>query len=130
MNVGLKVNIELLQCDIILWQFVVSYASHLLCSFLLRIETKTEKANDEKDRLLLKKMEESDTKAVAQQKVFDLMKGQDECKEEFSTALVQVILRQQLWALFSRETRGKYIFLYGRTKSCKSASANRICRKS
>ncbi|XP_075886656.1 N-myc-interactor [Nelusetta ayraudi] len=52
-------------------------------------KTKTEKANDEKDRLLLKKMEESDTKAVAQQKVFDLMKGQDECKEEFSTALVQ-----------------------------------------
>lgn len=64
-----------------------------MCSFLLHIKTKTEKANDEKDRLLLKKMEESDTKAHAQRKVFDLMKGQEECKEEFSTALVQVILR-------------------------------------
>lgn len=95
MGTGLKVNIELLQCDIIVSRSSLSYriASHRLCSSLLHIKTKTEKANDEKDRLLLKKMEESDTKAHAQQKVFLLMKGQEECKEEFSTALVQVLLR-------------------------------------
>lgn len=54
-----------------------------------------EKASDEKDRLMLKKMEEGDRKTDAQEKTVALAKGQEDCKEEFSqsAALVQVVLQ-------------------------------------
>lgn len=63
-----------------------------LCPFLLYIKTQTEKASDEKDRLVLKKMEEGDTETHAQENAMALVKGQEDCKEEFlkSAALVQV----------------------------------------
>lgn len=54
-----------------------------------------ENASDEKDRLVLKKMEEGDSKTHAQEKAVALGKGQEDCKEEFSqsVALVQVVLQ-------------------------------------
>lgn len=65
-----------------------------LCSYLLNVKAEMEKASDEKDRLMLKKMEESDAKTRAQEKAMALAKSQEDCKEKFShsVALVQVVL--------------------------------------
>lgn len=75
--------------------FSLFYA-RILCSFFLHTKTKIEEASDEKDRLLLKKMEEGDTKTHAQEKAVALSKGQEDCKEEFSqsAALMQVKVLQ------------------------------------
>lgn len=70
-------------------------------SFRHYVKTNVERADDMKDRLILKKMEEDDAKTKAQQQMMTYVKVQEKRKEEFSQSInaVQVRSLQHLLAI-------------------------------
>lgn len=103
-------------------------------SFRHYVKTNAERADDIKDRLILKKMEEDDAKTKAQQEMMTYVKMQEKCKEEFSQSMnaVQVQSLQHLVAFGKKlemNSMIRIIFLSQRMNSCSLVNTKGICRK-